>query len=147
MRKEENRYKELIKEALKAREKSYSPYSGFAVGAALLCKSQKIYTGCNIESAAFGPSICAERVAFFNAVSDGIYDFEAIAIVGGPKKLNVSEYCFPCGVCRQVMSEFCPGLEFKIIVCKSRDIDVENIKIYTLSELLPHSFGLKNIED
>ena len=129
--------KELIQQALKARKNAYAPYSKFAVGAALLTKNGKIYLGCNIESASFSPTCCAERVAFFNAVSNSEREFSAIAVVGGniaDKKLNP---CSPCGVCRQVMSEFCSP-DFKIILSDGE----ENIKVYNLGELLPLSFSI-----
>jgi len=129
--------KELIQQALKARKNAYAPYSKFAVGAALLTKNGKIYLGCNIESASFSPTCCAERVAFFNAVSNSEREFSAIAIVGGnidDEKLNI---CSPCGVCRQVMSEFCSP-DFKVILSDGE----ENIKIYNLGELLPLSFSI-----
>ena len=109
--------KELICKALEAMKSSYSPYSGFAVGAALLAKSGKVYTGCNIENAAFGPTVCAERTAFFKAVSEGEREFEKIAVAGG-KNGKVTDYAFPCGVCRQVMAEFCKK-DFEIITAKS----------------------------
>ncbi|MBS5794362.1 MAG: cytidine deaminase [Lachnospirales bacterium] len=130
--------KELVKKALEAQKFSYSPYSNFQVGAALLTKSGKIYTGCNIENAAYSPTNCAERTAFFKAVSEGETKFEAIAIVGSPKdvKENEREYCAPCGVCRQVMAEFCNIKDFKVILGKSED----DYKIYTLEEVLPLAF-------
>ena len=115
---------------------SYTPYSHFHVGAALLTKDGKIYTGCNIENAAYGPSNCAERTAFFKAVSEGILKFDAIMVVGGPNG-KIKDYCPPCGVCRQVMMEFCNPDEFKIFLAKSKDAIVE----YTLKELLPLGFG------
>ncbi len=115
---------------------SYAPYSHFHVGAALLTKDGKIYTGCNIENAAYGPSSCAERTAFFKAVSEGILKFDAIMVVGGPNG-KIKDYCPPCGVCRQVMMEFCNPDEFKIFLAKSKDDIVE----YTLKELLPLGFG------
>lgn len=115
---------------------SYAPYSHFHVGAALLTKDGKIYTGCNIENAAYGPSNCAERTAFFKAVSEGILKFDAIMVVGGPNG-KIKDYCPPCGVCRQVMMEFCNPNEFKIFLAKSKDDIVE----YTLKELLPLGFG------
>lgn len=115
---------------------SYTPYSHFHVGAALLTKDGKIYTGCNIENAAYGPSNCAERTAFFKAVSEGILKFDAIMVVGGPNG-KIKDYCPPCGVCRQVMMEFCNPDEFKIFLAKSKDDIVE----YTLKELLPLGFG------
>lgn len=115
---------------------SYAPYSHFHVGVALLTKDGKIYTGCNIENAAYGPSNCAERTAFFKAVSEGILKFDAIMVVGGPNG-KIKDYCPPCGVCRQVMMEFCNPDEFKIFLAKSKDDIVE----YTLKELLPLGFG------
>jgi len=131
---------ELVKLAIDARKFSYSPYSNFMVGAALLTKSGKIYTGCNIENAAYGPSNCAERTAFFKALSEGEKEFEAIAIVGGQKGKGL-EICAPCGVCRQVMMEFCDYDTFEIILGKSED---DYLK-YTLKELLPLGFGPKNL--
>lgn len=131
----------LIKTAMKARENSYSPYSGFAVGAALLCKSGSIYSGCNIENAAFSPSICAERSAFSKAVSEGERVFSAIAITGGKAEATELVFCSPCGVCLQVMAEFCLPDDFKIILAKSADTS----KIYTLSQMLPLSFKKDNL--
>ncbi len=128
---------ELIRQALVARESAYAPYSGFTVGAALLTKSGKIYTGCNIESASYSPTCCAERTAFFKAVSEGERDFEAIAIIGAPKDTIPSALCSPCGVCRQVISEFCED-SFKIILATSE----ENFEVFTLTELLPKRFKL-----
>ena len=130
----------LIQAALLARENSYSPYSHFRVGAALLCTDGKIYSGCNIENRAYGPTNCAERTAFFKAVSEGERDFTAIALCGGLNGV-VKDYCAPCGVCRQVMREFCKP-DFKIILVKSE----EEWKIYTLSQLLPEGFGPENLE-
>lgn len=115
---------------------SYAPYSHFHVGVALLTKDGNIYTGCNIENAAYGPSNCAERTAFFKAVSEGILKFDAIMVVGGPNG-KIKDFCPPCGVCRQVMMEFCNPDEFKIFLAKSKDDIVE----YTLKELLPLGFG------
>ena len=129
--------KELIKMALKAREKAYAPYSKFAVGAALLAESGEVYLGCNIESASYSPTCCAERVAFFDAVSKGERRFSAIAVVGGAFGKYPSEICPPCGVCRQVMKEFCDG-DFKIILQDG----TEDIKIFTLDELLPLGFTI-----
>ncbi len=122
--------KELMENAIEARENAYAPYSGFKVGAALLTKSGRIYRGCNIENGAYGDTVCAERTAFFKAISEGEREFEAIAVAGG------KEDCFPCGSCRQVMSEFCKS-DFKIVVGSPRDY-----KIYTLGELLPMGFKL-----
>lgn len=128
---------ELIKAAERAREQAYCPYSGFAVGAALLCEDGKVYTGCNIENSAFSPTVCAERVAFFSAVRDGERKFKSIAIVGGNAGENPRELCPPCGVCRQVMSEFC-GEAFEIILGS-----VENIRVFTLKDILPLGFELE----
>ena len=128
---------ELIREAIAARKRSYSPYSHFQVGAALLGRSGKVYTGCNIENAAYSPTNCAERSAFFSAISQGERDFEAIAIAGGKDEL-IS--CYPCGVCRQVMAEFCDPCTFRIICGKSR----ESLEIMTLDELLPKGFKMQD---
>lgn len=126
--------KELVKQAIKASENSYSPYSGYQVGAALLCKNGKVYTGCNIESATYSPTNCAERTAFFKAVSEGERDFLMIAVVGGAKDKERDTYFYPCGVCRQVMTEFCDYETFKVIVAKS----VDDVKVFTLKELMPN---------
>ena len=123
----------LIQAALLARENSYSPYSHFRVGAALLCTDGKIYSGCNIENPAYGPTNCAERTAFFKAVSEGEREFLAIAIVGGE---DAPVWCYPCGVCRQVMAEFCQADSFRVICARS----VSEYKEYTLGELLPEMF-------
>mgnify|MGYP002573587334 CR=1 FL=1 len=128
--------KMLIKLAMEARGKSYCPYSGFAVGAALQTKEGKIYQGCNIENAAFTPTNCAERTAFFKAVSEGKRDFVKIAIVGGKRGEMTAPA--PCGVCLQVMSEFCKADEFEIVMAKSE----EDYSSKRLSELLPSSFSL-----
>ena len=130
--------RELIKKALEARKRSYSPYSHFAVGAALLTSDGEVFSGCNIENAAYSPSVCAERVAFAKAVSEGYRSFSKIAIVGGPADKDTLELCPPCGVCRQVMSEFCGKDDFRIILAKS----VEEYESYTLGELLPLGFSL-----
>ena len=127
---------ELIKSALLARKKSYSPYSSFKVGAAVLTRDNRIYTGCNIENAAYSPGICAERNAIYKAVSEGARHFLAIAVTGGAKD-EPDSYAFPCGVCRQVMREFVNPDDFVVIVAKS----TEDYKIYTLAQLLPDSFG------
>ena len=124
---------ELIKLAFEAREHAYAPYSNWKVGAALLTKDGKVYQGCNIENSGFTATNCAERTAFFKAVYDGVYDFEKIAIVGGDGDKGVEGYCAPCGVCRQVMSEFCKPDEFKVIVAKSETEYHENY----LRELIP----------
>ncbi|AEV68332.1 cytidine deaminase [Acetivibrio clariflavus] len=133
---------ELISHALQARNQSYSPYSNFAVGAALLSKDGKLYTGCNIENAAYTPGNCAERTAFFKAVSEGVREFSSIAIVGGPKGTDTLDLCAPCGVCRQVMMEFCDPKTFQVILAK----DPENYEIFTLEQILPMGFGPKDLE-
>lgn len=130
----------LIKKALEARQQAYAPYSGFGVGAALLTADGTVYTGCNIENAAFTPTNCAERTAFFKAISDGKRDFCAIAVAGGPLKGQIDAYCTPCGVCRQVMAEFCTK-EFVILCAKSP----EDYREYTLLSLLPEAFGPSNL--
>ncbi len=132
----EENYKNLIESAIEMLKFSYAPYSHFKVGAALLSKENKIYSGCNIENAAFGPSNCAERTAVFKAVSQGVKEFKAIVIVGGYEG-KITDYCSPCGVCRQVLAEFCDK-DFKIICAKS----TEDYKIFTLGELLPSTFSL-----
>ena len=137
----ETTIKTLIIRAKAMLLRSYIPYSNFAVGASLLSSSGNIYDGCNVENAAYGPSNCAERTAFFKAVSEGDTKFDAIAIVGGPGR-HVADFCPPCGVCRQVMAEFCRPDEFQIIVAKSE----EDYKIYTLEELLPLGFGASDLE-
>lgn len=123
----------MIRAAVLARENSYSPYSHFRVGAALLCGNGKIYTGCNIENRAYGPTNCAERTAFFKAVSEGEKEFSAIAVTGGEDELV---WCYPCGVCRQVMAEFCQADSFQIICARSES----EYRIYTLEGLLPEMF-------
>ena len=132
---------ELIKTALEMRKMSYVPYSGFAVGAGLLTKTGKIFGGCNIENAAYTPTNCAERTAFFKAVSEGEREFLAIAIAGGPVNARTLEYCAPCGVCRQVMMEFCDPKTFRVILAKS----MEEYQVFTLQELLPMGFGPDNL--
>lgn len=127
----------LISEAMRARTVSYSPYSSFSVGAALLAENGDIFRGCNIESVSFTPTSCAERTAFFNAVSQGVRAFTAIAVVGGHAGDAPAEICAPCGVCRQIMAEFCVPGEFLIILAKSP----EEYIVKTLEELLPMSFG------
>ena len=130
----------LIRIAADARKSAYAPYSQFTVGAALLGADAKIYTGCNIENAAFTPGNCAERTAIFKAVSEGVRDFQAICIVGG-KDGVLTEYAAPCGVCRQVMMEFCDPETFQIILA----VDKEKYEIFTLNELLPLGFGPSNL--
>lgn len=133
---EKRQVEEMIELAIRQMDFSYVPYSHFRVGAALLSKNGKIYTGCNIENAGFSSTNCAERTAFFKAVSEGTTEFTAICIVGG-KNGVLTGYAAPCGVCRQVMMEFCDPDTFEIILAKSKD----EYKIYTLSELLPLGFG------
>ena len=135
--------KELVSLALKAREMSYSPYSNFAVGAALLTKSGKVYLGCNIENAGYTPTNCAERTAFFKAVSEGEREFSAIAIVGGKgtDESALADYAYPCGICRQVMREFCDPDDFNIILYKNSG----EYLVQTLEQMLPHSFGPENL--
>lgn len=135
--------KTLIKNALAAQQYSYSPYSGFCVGAALLSTDGRIFTGCNVENAAFSPTICAERTAVVKAISENAHDFAMIAIVGKklcafPKEID---FVSPCGVCRQVLAEFC-NADFKIILARS----VDDYKVVTLGELLPLSFSPTNLE-
>lgn len=132
----------LLEEAKKARLKAYTPYSNFKVGAALLTKSGKVYLGCNIENATYTPTNCAERTAFFKAVSEGEREFEKIAIVGAKDGEDANEMCAPCGVCRQVMMEFCNPKEFQIILA-----DGENsCRVMTLDELLPCGFSSANLK-
>ena len=130
------RKEELIGNAMAAMKNSYSPYSGFCVGAALLTKKGKVYTGCNIENSSYSVTNCAERTAIHSAISKGEREFAAIAIVGG-KNGRVENYCPPCGVCRQVLTEFCRK-DFKIYLYNGVEI-----KVYTLDELLPQSFDLR----
>ena len=137
---DEKQIRELIETAAAQRRYSYAPYSEYRVGAALLCKDGRIFTGCNIENAAYGPTMCAERTAIFKAVSENVRDFEAISVVGGRGE-TPSDYSVPCGVCRQVMAEFCRP-SFRIIVAK----DPEHYDLYTLEDLLPQSFGPDNLK-
>lgn len=127
---------DIILASISARENSYCPYSGFAVGAALKTKSGKIYTGCNVESAAFTPTCCAERLAFFKAVEAGETEFEAIAVIGGNKGEKVEKPCMPCGVCREVMREFCKE-DFKVISV----IDSDTYQVFDFEQILPFSFA------
>ena len=130
----------LIDIAIRQLDFSYSPYSGFKVGAALLTKDGEIYTSCNIENASYTPTNCAERTAFFKAVSEGVREFQAICIVGGQNGV-LTEYAAPCGVCRQVMMEFCNPETFQIILA----INKEKYDVFTLKELLPLGFGPANL--
>lgn len=125
----------LAKLAKESAEMAYAPYSGFKVGAALLCADGTVYTGCNIENSAYTPTVCAERVAFFKAVSEGKTKFEAIAVAGG-KAAVVDGICPPCGVCRQVMAEFCDSKSFKVLLVKK-----DGFEEHSLAQLLPLSFG------
>lgn len=133
MNREEN-IKQLIRAAIEAKKRAYVPYSGFSVGAALETEDGSIYTGCNIENAAYTPTVCAERVAIFKAISEGKKSIARIAVVAG------EEMSFPCGVCRQVIREF--GADAEVIVAK----DAETYSIYSVAELLPHSFGPEDLE-
>ncbi len=134
---EQNTILNLINTAFEQRKFSYAPYSHFCVGAALLAENGQIYTGCNIENGAYSPGNCAERTAIFKAVSEGVKDFRAICIVGAPKGEEPHELCPPCGVCRQVMLEFCCP-EFQIILASGR----EEYQVFTLEELVPMGFRL-----
>jgi cytidine deaminase len=134
-------YGELMKMAVTARQSAYMPYSHFAVGAALLCSDGSVYTGSNIENAAFTPTVCAERVAFFKAVSEGKRGFAAIAVAGGKEGEAPDALVAPCGVCRQVMMEFAFPKTFDIILAGSS----ENLQVYKLSEILPLGFGPENL--
>ena len=129
----QEQYKALITAAAGARELSYAPYSNFCVGAALLARDGRIFTGCNVENAAYSPTNCAERTAVFKAVSEGVREFAAIAVVGG-KRGEISPLCAPCGVCRQVLAEFCPP-DFPVILGTPEDF-----KVYALNEILPLAF-------
>ena len=132
-------YKELIKKAEEARKFSYAPYSHYNVGAALLAKNGKVYLGCNIENATLTPTVCAERTAFFKAISEGVKQFEALAIVGG-KEGEAPVFCAPCGVCRQVMTEFCEK-DFKLVLGTP-----ENFDVYCLDKILPFAFTKKELK-
>lgn len=133
---------EMIRRAIRQMEFSYAPYSGFKVGAVLLTEAWNFYTGCNIENAAYTPTNCGERTAFFKAVSEGERKFRAICIVGG-KEGNLTDYTAPCGVCRQVMMEFCDPETFQIILAVSE----EKYQVFTLKELMPLGFGPDNLKE
>lgn len=135
-------YRALAAAAIEARGMAYTPYSHFNVGAALLTKDGRIYRGCNIENAAYTPSNCAERTAFFTAVAAGQRDFEAIAIAGGKEGPLTGELCPPCGVCRQVMMEFCSPDSFKVVLVRGAD----SWEVYSLRGLLPQGFGPGNLK-
>lgn len=138
---EEDMVKDLIRTAIWQLKRSYTPYSGFKVGAALLAKNGTVYTGCNIENAAYTPTNCAERTAFFKAVSEGVLEFDAICVVGGRNGV-LTEYAAPCGVCLQVMMEFCDPEEFQIILATSE----EQYEIFLLKDLFPLGFGPGNLK-
>jgi|LSQX01.3.fsa_nt_gb cytidine deaminase len=133
--------RQLIDAAEKARESAYCPYSGFSVGAALLCADQNVVTGCNVENAAF-ISVCAEQTAVCKAISEGKRDFRAIAVIGAPEDAP-GQYCPPCGKCRQILAEFCDPETFEIILYDTDD----SCRVFTLGELLPESFGGKGSAD
>lgn len=128
---------QLIRAVFEARENAYAPYSHFTVGAAVLTKDGQVFTGCNIENASYGATNCAERTAIFKAVSEGHKEFIKIAIVGGKEGEEIKEFAYPCGVCRQVMAEFCDVKEMKVLIAKSENDYMEK----SLDELLPYSFG------
>lgn len=132
---------ELIREAVKARECAYAPYSGYKVGAALLSEDGCIYRGCNVENASYGLSNCAERTAVFKGISEGASSFVAIAIVGA-KTEDAPDYAYPCGACRQILNEFCEPDKFQVIVAKT-ETDYQK---YTLTDLLPNGFGPRNLQ-
>ncbi|MBO4861993.1 MAG: cytidine deaminase [Firmicutes bacterium] len=131
--------KELAKTALEMRKMAYTPFSGHAVGAALLAKDGRVFTGCNVENSSYSPTICAERTAFVKAVSEGAREFTAIAIAGGFGEVPET-YCAPCGVCRQVMVEFCRK-DFKVILAKTP----QDYKVYTLEEIMPLGFKIEDV--
>ena len=136
----EKKERELAKTALDMRKMAYAPFSGHEVGAALLAKDGRVFTGCNVENSSYSPTICAERTAFVKAVSEGVRDFTAIAIAGGFGDVPET-YCAPCGVCRQVMVEFC-GRDFRIILARTPD----DYKVYTLEEIMPLGFKIEDVE-
>lgn len=133
---------ELIKKACEARQRAYVPYSHFGVGAALETADGHVFLGCNIENASYTPTICAERTAIFKAVSEGYRQFRRIAIVGGAMEKDALDYCPPCGVCRQVMAEFCDPKTFQVLLARSP----QDYRVYTLEELLPLNFGPEDLE-
>ena len=137
---EKSMISKLIETAMEQLKFSYTPYSNFKVGASLLTKNGQIYTGCNIENAAYTPTNCAERTAIFKAVSEGVREFDAICIVGGKAGI-LTKYTAPCGVCRQVMMEFCDPKTFRVITAISEDTYLDK----TLEEMLPFGFGPSNL--
>lgn len=126
----------LLELAKKAMDNSYAPYSKFSVGAALMCENGEVFTGCNIENSSFSMCICAERTAFFKALSEGRSKFKKIAVVGGKNKI-MTDFCYPCGACRQVMNEFC-GNDF-LLVFQNKRGEVETI---SLADMFPKSFQM-----
>ena len=128
--------RELICEAMEARKMAYTPYSHFQVGAALLAADGRVFRGCNIENAAYSPTNCAERTAFFKAISEGARHFTSLALVAAPEGASL-QYTAPCGVCRQVMMEFCNPDTFRILMA----VSPEEYRVYTLRQLMPESFG------
>ena len=133
--------KQLLNEAKIARNNAYAPCSKHKVGAALLTKSGKVYYGCNIENAGFTPTVCAERTAFFKAIYDGEREFDKVAVVGGIDDERLDVMCAPCGVCRQIMMEFCNPDTFKIVMTNGKDDELEIL----LKDLLPYGFGPGNL--
>ena len=131
--------RELLQCAVEAREMAYAPYSGFRVGAALVGKSGKIYKGCNVENAAYSPTNCAERTAIFKAVSEGEREFTAIAIVGGMDE-TIADFCAPCGVCRQVLAEFCDP-DFRVVLGTP-----DKPQAFAFKDILPYGFGKNDLE-
>ncbi len=130
---------ELMQAAVEARKMAYAPYSGFRVGAALLGKSGKVYTGCNVENAGYSPTNCAERTALFKAVSEGEQEFVSIAIVGGRYE-DIADFCAPCGVCRQALAEFCDG-DFRVVLGTP-----ERVQVFSFAQLLPLAFGKNDLK-
>lgn len=135
---------ELVRLAMEAREMSYAPYSKWKVGAALLAKNGQVFKGCNIENASYTPTNCAERTAFFKAISEGVHEFEKIAIVGGEDGASCLHICPPCGVCRQVMMEFCDYEKFQIILGATNE---EEMVVTSLKEMMPYGFGPSDLLD
>ncbi len=133
--------KQLVELAFEARKHSYAPYSHWTVGAALLCADGSVYQGCNVENAAYSPSTCAEHTAFLRAAYDGQRDFEAIAVVGGPEGADAPDICAPCGVCRQVMMEFCDPASFRIVMGRTG----ASPKVALFGDLFPEGFGPANL--
>ena len=131
--------RELLQCAIEARKMAYAPYSGFRVGAALVGKSGKIYQGCNVENAAYSPTNCAERTAIFKAVSEGEREFVSIAIVGGMDE-TIADFCAPCGVCRQVLAEFC-GPDFRVVLGTP-----DKPQAFAFKDILPYGFGKNDLE-